>query len=115
MMTNTVLLGLGFSVGSLGREIVRIAYGRYMTWRFNRDFRLTNERMIGCKHNRTILTDCGMGLVTYKCLDCWALHIPMMNGFEWSANSASPKEAEKLTRELQGVKVRVVRTRKTKS
>ena len=105
MTSNMMLLGIGFSIGSFGREAVRIAWGLYMAWRFNRDFQLALERMSNCEHNRTMLTDVGTGLNTPKCLDCWALSFPPIDGYKgprlWSANSATPKEAEKLTRELQ--------------
>lgn len=101
-MRTFLLFGLGFALGGFGRDAARLAWNRYMTWRYNRAFDAAQERMRDCAHERRILTDCGMGLNTEKCLDCWALYFT--NGpasGQWCANQASPREAQKLTRELQ--------------
>jgi hypothetical protein len=108
MIKPIVLFLLGVSVGGFGRDAARLAWGRYMSWRMERDYQLAVERLSGCRHARTVLTDCGMGLVTPKCVDCLALHMPPsvgpvgLHGRDgWCANSATIEEAQKLTRELQ--------------
>lgn len=99
-----VLACVSFLIGCLARDVWNLARDRYMTWRMNRDHLLAVERMVGCSHEQTVLTDCGMGLVTPKCLRCWALHLssPMPG---WTPNCASPAEAAKLTRELRSGKM----------
>jgi hypothetical protein len=92
--------GIGFAIGGFVRDIVRMVWHRYCIRKFERDFKLAETRMKGCAHAHTTLTDTGMGLNTPKCLDCWALRFDNDDG-HWFANCASPKNAHRLTRELQ--------------
>ena len=77
---------------------------RYYRWRLEQEFQRSIGRMKGCAHARTMLTDCGMGPTTPKCLDCWALYLGhacsggLYGG--WCANSASPREARRMTEQL---------------
>ena len=99
---------LSFMAGLIGRELLVLGWRRYHQWRLDRSYQQSVARMEGCKHERTVMTDTGMGLTTPKCLDCWALHFgviynqdgsPLAGG--WTANGATPKQALKLTRKLQ--------------
>ena len=80
-----------------------IAQNRFAGWRLERGFRRAERRMQRCKHERTMMTDCGSGLCTPKCLDCWALCFGKTCGGDdfWTPNSASPRQARRMTETIQ--------------
>jgi hypothetical protein len=86
-MTRTVLVAL--ASGFVARDVVRLAYNRFLMWKFERDFEAANKRMLGCKHERTIRID--VGGLTSKCRDCWAI---LING-TWGPNCVHPDEYAK--------------------
>lgn len=96
-------LSLGLLLVTLYASTMSRWRSRFAGWRLEHDFRRAERRMQRCKHARTFLTDCGTGLNTPKCLDCWALcHGKTCGGADfWMPNSASPRQARRLTEELQ--------------
>lgn len=87
---------VSFMAGLIGRDLLKLGIQRYWQWRMDRDFRLAQERMHGCRHERVVIVDIGMGPVTSKCADCWALHDFVADypggppTGKWYANSARP-------------------------
>lgn len=78
---------MAFSAGLFCRDVVRIAYGHYLSRKWNREWKEAEARMVGCKHERTEVFD--YGLPTLKCLDCWAIQMP--DG-KWTPNSVDPSK-----------------------
>lgn len=98
-------VGVALIVVTFAAGWLPTARSRFDSWRLELGFRRAQRRMLRCKHARTMMTDSGMGLHTPKCLDCWALHMDAVfesdgDGF-WTPNSASPREARRMTEKLQ--------------
>lgn len=86
----------GFVLGFLVRDVAKIAWGQYLMRKLDRECRAAQERMVGCKHENTVLVDTGMGPITKKCVDCWALHFPGASvGPEWNPNVCPPPPGAK--------------------
>lgn len=95
---------VAFFLGLLVRDVAKYAHGRFLMWKFERQYEAAKLRMVGCKHERTIeinlapglelppLADgtTSDGLFTNKCLDCWAIQA-FGTGTKWTPNSASPE------------------------
>jgi len=105
-MTHQQGLLAAFAAGFLIRDAVRIVWGRYCMWKFERDFRASNARMKGCAHERTQRVNTGSDenpAWVRKCLQCWALELDMPvqappgspPAFvkQWCANSAPPEQS----------------------
>ena len=87
------LLLAAFVSGLFVRDLLKIAHGRFLMWKFEREFEAAKLRMIGCTHERVTKVDVSGGAFAPvdKCLSCWALriHIPGTNS-GWTPNSARP-------------------------
>lgn len=85
-----------FVFGIITRNIIDDLRGRFFMWKMTRDYKAGQIRMIGCKHERTIMVD--VGVVIPKCIDCWALHFPDgPEGPYWGVNATPPSESVVVT------------------
>jgi hypothetical protein len=88
LVTRSLLVA--FFLGFLVRDVVRTVYGRFLAWKFEREFVAAQRRMIGCKHERIVVVDVGAGTMTDKCRDCWAIRVYGPPDLVWTPNSAPP-------------------------
>jgi hypothetical protein len=98
-MRGVLSLLAAFTGGLLVRDVLKLAYMRWLYWKMEREFVASTARMVGCRHERTIKVFTGMYPLTDKCLDCWALHFTRgpVDLPEWCANVVSPEDAAKST------------------
>jgi hypothetical protein len=92
MMTKGI--AISFIAGWYANKLYHLAFGHYMNWKFNRDYRLADERFTGCTHQRIKQIDTGTDqygnrVFSDKCLDCWGLRTPIISN-EWHPNCAKP-------------------------
>jgi len=92
-----LLSAIGGAIAALClRDVVKIAWQAFFTWRLEREFEFSNEAFRRCKHDKgTVMVD--VGVPAEKCLTCWGLRypggqspIPFVGGNEWHPNSAAP-------------------------
>jgi hypothetical protein len=77
-----------FGAGLVARDVFRFVQGHILAWYWDREFRKSQARMLGCKHERVTRVD--VGVMADKCLDCWALRFADGPVRDWTPNSAKP-------------------------
>ena len=83
---------IAFSLGLFAKQIIRAIYNRFMSWKFENEFRQAVMRMARCSHESRISVSIGSDITVDKCITCWALNIP---NHGWNPNMAPPGAYER--------------------
>jgi hypothetical protein len=83
---------IAFFSGLAVRDFTKLACGRFLEWKFSREFEFSQEAFAGCLHDKgAVKVDVGVPAI--KCLACWGLSYAEGGPFppnEWHPNSAAP-------------------------